>query len=129
MLEDRPDVFIGVDFNVCNLLLERLLKRRGIATVHYVSPPVYACRRGRVKRIGLVADLVMRLYPFEPRAELSLRKLPREFPDLDVRLLPGAVQRALVAAKVALVNSGTGTLEAMLLRKPMVVTYRLGALS
>ncbi len=65
-LADRPDVFIGVDFNVFNLLLERLLKRRGIITAHYVSPSVYAWRRGRVKRIGRATDLVMTLYPFEP---------------------------------------------------------------
>ena len=65
-LEDRPDVFIGVDFNVFNLLLERLLKRRGIVTAHYVSPSVYAWRRGRVKRIGRATDLVLTLYPFEP---------------------------------------------------------------
>ena len=63
---DRPDVFVGVDFNVFNLLLERLLKRRGIATAHYVSPSVYAWRRGRVKRIGRADRLVMTLYPFEP---------------------------------------------------------------
>ncbi len=65
-LNDRPDVFVGVDFNVFNLLLERLLKRRGITTAHYVSPSVYAWRRGRVRRIGLATDLVMTLYPFEP---------------------------------------------------------------
>ena len=65
-LTERTDVFVGVDFNVFNLLLERLLKRRGITTVHYVSPSVYAWRRGRVKRIGRAADLVMTLYPFEP---------------------------------------------------------------
>ena len=212
-LMERPDVFVGVDFNVFNLLLERLLKRRGIATVHYVSPSVYAWRRGRVKRIGHAADLVMTLYPFEPplyaqfgvRAEfvghpladvidpsdataqaraalgiaanqLTIALLPGSrmseirahgelflrtarcvnqtlgdarylipcidantataveeltiaFPDIDVRVLRGDAHRALAAADVALVKSGTGTLEAMLFGKPMVVTYRLGALS
>lgn len=211
--KDRPDVFVGVDFNVFNLLLERLLKRRGIPTVHYVSPSVYAWRRGRVKRIGRAADLVMTLYPFEPplyaehgvRAEFvghpladaidpvdatasaraalgisaeqvtiallpgsrmseigahgelfmrtaeivektlgsvlflvpcvdaqsqhAIETLARDFPALSIRVLPSGAHRALAAADVALVKSGTGTLEAMLFGKPMVVTYRLGALS
>ena len=60
------DVVVGVDFNVFNLLAERLVKRRGIPTAHYVSPSVYAWRRGRVKRIGRAADVVMALFPFEP---------------------------------------------------------------
>ena len=60
------DVVVGVDFNVFNLLAERLAKRRGIPTAHYVSPSVYAWRRGRVKRIGRAADVVMALFPFEP---------------------------------------------------------------
>jgi len=212
-LAERPDVFVGVDFNVFNLLLERLLKRRGITTIHYVSPSVYAWRRGRVKRIGRAADLVMTLYPFEPplyerdgvRAEFvghpladtiephdataaardalgiaadrlviallpgsrmseiaahgrvfmqtaqyvqralgrtlflvpcvdaatadAMSDIAREFASLDVRVLRGDSHRALAAADVALVKSGTGALEAMLFGKPMVVTYRLGALS
>ena len=33
------------------------------------------------------------------------------------------------ASDVVLVNSGTATLEAMLLRKPMVMSYRLGKLT
>ncbi|MCZ6709602.1 MAG: lipid-A-disaccharide synthase, partial [Gammaproteobacteria bacterium] len=64
--EQPPQVFVGVDFNVFNLLLERWLKRRHIPTVHYVSPSVYAWRRGRVKRISRCADMLLTLYPFEP---------------------------------------------------------------
>ena len=44
-------------------------------------------------------------------------------------LYDGHARRALIAADIALVKSGTSTLEAMLLRCPMVVGYRLGALS
>ena len=64
---DTPmDAVVGVDFNVFNLLLERRVKRRGIPTAHYVSPSVYAWRRGRVKKIGRSTDVVMALFPFEP---------------------------------------------------------------
>lgn len=211
---ERPDVFVGVDFNVFNLLLERRLKRRGIRTVHYVSPSVYAWRRGRIKRIAGAVDVLLTLYPFEPglyahtavravyvghpladaidpeAGEVAGRRrarrelgLPEEAPVVallpgsrmsEVRMLgdafleaaalivrerPGvhfvvpcvrpdigrwlesARQRhpvpaltayegdarlALTACDGALVKSGTSTLEAMLLRRPMVVSYRLG---
>lgn len=211
------DVVVGVDFNVFNLLLERRVKRRGIPTAHYVSPSVYAWRRGRVKKIGRSTDVVMALFPFEPalyeargvravfvghpfadeiapadggaaerraaRAALGLPDdatvvalLPgsrmseidlmadtflrtavrlveplrpcafvvpcangrirdalearcQEFEGLDVRLADGNPRAVLVAADGALVKSGTGTLEAMLLRRPMAVTYRLGAVT
>ncbi|MEQ8993989.1 MAG: lipid-A-disaccharide synthase, partial [Pseudomonadales bacterium] len=63
---ERPAVLVGVDFNVFNLLLERRVRRSGIATVHYVSPSVYAWRRGRVRRIARAADMLLALYPFEP---------------------------------------------------------------
>ena len=60
------DAFIGVDFNVFNLLLERRLRKRGVPTVHYVSPSVYAWRRGRIRSLTRSTDLLLTLYPFEP---------------------------------------------------------------
>ncbi|MDH5738122.1 MAG: lipid-A-disaccharide synthase, partial [Gammaproteobacteria bacterium] len=59
------DVFVGVDFNFFNLLLEGRLKKAGIPTVHYVSPSVWAWRRGRIRKIARSVDLMMTLYPFE----------------------------------------------------------------
>jgi lipid-A-disaccharide synthase len=54
-----------------------------------------------------------------------------EFPELDgkVTLLEGHSRQAMTASNVVLVNSGTATLEAMLLRKPMVMSYRVGKIT
>ncbi len=66
MLDERVDVFVGVDFNVFNLLLEGRLKRRAVPVVHYVSPSVYAWRAGRTRRVARSADVLLTLFPFEP---------------------------------------------------------------
>ena len=66
MLDERVDAFVGVDFNVFNLLLEARLKRRGVPVVHYVSPSVYAWRRGRTRQVARSCDVLLTLFPFEP---------------------------------------------------------------
>ena len=47
----------------------------------------------------------------------------------DVRVVVGCAREAMAAADLVLVKSGTATLEAMLLKRPMVVAFKWGALS
>jgi lipid-A-disaccharide synthase len=61
----RPLAFIGVDYPEFNLGLAAQLHARGITTVQYVSPQVWAWRQGRVRRMAAILDLVLCLLPFE----------------------------------------------------------------
>jgi len=209
-LASRPALFIGIDAPEFNLSLAARLKRRGLPTVQYVSPQVWAWRQGRVAEMAATLDLVLCLLPFEKRfydghglaaefvghpladrlpfhpdraaarAELGLpaearvvallpgsrrgevERLADDFvgaaawlaearpgirfvapmanggvraifaaalearaPALEVTLLDGHADRALTAANVALVASGTATLETLLCKRPMVVAYKV----
>ncbi|MDR2872291.1 MAG: lipid-A-disaccharide synthase [Xanthomonadaceae bacterium] len=214
-LEWEPDVVIGIDSPDFNLSIERWFKRRGIYTIHYVSPSVWAWRENRIDKIRACADEVLCLFPMEPalyaehrvnarfvghpvadaiplepnhlaaRAELKLPEnvpilamLPgsrrseierlsqvfldaawrvyEKLPDLHVvipaantdcyeylskalsssllpksnlHLIQGQSRTAMIAADVALLASGTATLEAMLCKCPMVVGYRISPLT
>jgi lipid-A-disaccharide synthase len=212
-LSDPPDLFIGVDAPDFNLGLERVLRAAGIPTVHYVSPTVWAWRRGRVKKLKRAVDLMLSIYPFETdflieqgvtaryvghpladeiplesdrneaRRGLGLdieaqiiallpgsrmgevRRLARPFldtvrwlltkrpglqfvlpcasgriraqieaelarvPKMPLMLTDGQARAAMAAADLVLTASGTATLEALLVKRPMVVAYRLQPLT
>ncbi len=215
-IAEPPDLFIGVDAPDFNLDLELALKQRGIPTVHYVSPSIWAWRGERIHKIKQAVSHILALFPFEaplyeqagvpvtyvghpladmlpdfpkreemreqmrilPRhakvfaflpgsrqsevrhlaktyietAKLILQKMPEaqflvplasretrtifeevlwklEAQHLPITLLFGHAHDAMVAADGVLVASGTATLEAALLKRPMVITYKMPALT
>ena len=211
---ERPDCVIGIDAPDFNLALERRLRARGLRIVHMVSPTVWAWRRGRVKNIARSVDLILCLFPFEPkfyaghgvraeyighplaevlasppsggaaRAQLGLptngicvavlpgsrggelrllaapfaqtaawlaqrveslsfvtpiakpslkplmqRAIAEHAPGLRWQLVDGQSREAMRAADAVLLASGTAALECLLLDRPMVVGYRLSAIT
>jgi lipid-A-disaccharide synthase len=213
-LSNPPDLFIGIDAPDFNFWLETKLKRKGIKTIHYVSPSIWAWRKNRIKKIKNAVTQVLALFPFEPAlyeekgvpvayvghpladilpmepdvagareilkletSSLVIAMLPgsrqseveqhadlfvktakliyaqqpnavflvplitretrrifelaifNELEPLPIQLLFGHAHDAMEAANVVIVASGTATLEAALLKKPMVITYRMSNLS
>ncbi len=66
LLADPPQAFIGVDAPDFNLDLEKGLRERGVKTVHFVCPSIWAWRPERVEKIKCSVDHVLCIFPFEP---------------------------------------------------------------
>ena len=65
LLANPPDIFIGVDAPDFNLDLEFALKAKGIKTVHFVCPSIWAWRADRVEKIRRSVNHVLCIFPFE----------------------------------------------------------------
>ena len=214
-LAEPPDVFVGVDAPDFNLDLEMALKARGIPTVHYVCPSIWAWRGERIHKIKRAVSEVLTLFPFEaplleragigahyvghpladilpeaperqaareqlrlqsnatvitllpgsrqselkamadlfiqtaaqlaaklPQAQFLVPLISRETREifeaaiyrnhafeLPITVLFGHAHEAMAAADIVLAASGTATLEAALLQRPMVITYKMPKLS
>jgi lipid-A-disaccharide synthase len=210
--KDRPVLLILMDYPDFNLRLARAAKRFQVPVLYYISPQVWAWRKGRVETIRCCVDRMAVILPFEKdfyrerglpvehvghplleeiptdldrkkvRTELGLHQaspvlallpgsrkeevnnllptmleaaqklrakhadlkcllpcastIPAELLEgilkkspLDVQVLHGDVYRVLKACDLALVASGTATLEAAILETPMVIVYRVSFFS
>ena len=65
LTHDPPDLVILIDFPDFNLRIARHAWRRGIPVVYYISPQVWAWRRGRIKDIARYVSKMLVIFPFE----------------------------------------------------------------
>lgn len=65
MYQEPPDLVVFIDYPDFNLRIARIARRAGVPTVYYISPQVWAWRRGRVKTIAKLIDKMLVIFPFE----------------------------------------------------------------
>ena len=197
-INNKIDLFVGFDGPDFNINIEKKLRKKGIKTVHFISPSIWAWRSYRIKKIKRSIDLMLCVFPFEldfykkhnieakfvghpmadilqPR-EIILKEnnlialLPGSRKSEIKRILPILINSAeiinkdnnykftialhdtsllawcqkiiskkklnidiaiaqtyevLRQAKLAIVTSGTATLEAALIGVPMIVVYKM----
>ena len=63
----RPDVLVLIDYPDFNLKVAKEAKSLGIKVLYYVSPQVWAWRKGRVKKIASLVNKMAVLLPFEEK--------------------------------------------------------------
>ncbi len=65
--DERPDLLVLIDFPDFNILVGKAARRLGIPIVYYISPQVWAWRRGRIRTIAGLVRTMMVVFPFEER--------------------------------------------------------------
>lgn len=65
ILNWNPDVLVLVDYPGFNLRIAKFAKQHGIKVVYYISPQIWAWKKGRIKQIKRDVDEMMVILPFE----------------------------------------------------------------
>ncbi len=65
IINERPDALVLIDYPDFNLRIAARARKAGVKVVYYVSPQVWAWRRGRIKHIARVVDRMLVVFPFE----------------------------------------------------------------
>jgi lipid-A-disaccharide synthase len=65
IVRERPDAVVLIDYPDFNLRIARKARAAGVKVVYYVSPQVWAWRKGRIKHIAKVVDRMLVVFPFE----------------------------------------------------------------
>ena len=64
MVEEKPDVFVTVDYPDFNMRVAKVAKKLNIPVFSYIPPSAWAWRRGRAKMVANLATKVACIYPF-----------------------------------------------------------------
>jgi len=67
LLEEKPDLVILIDYPDFNLQVARAARKRGIQVLYYISPQVWAWRKGRIETIRKTVDRMAVILPFEEK--------------------------------------------------------------
>ena len=67
ILAYRPHVVVGIDYPGFNLKIEAWAHKQGFKTVHYISPNLWAWKKGRIKGMKKSLDRLCYILPFEQR--------------------------------------------------------------
>lgn len=62
---ERPDALVLIDFPDFNLRVAKEAKKLGIPVIYYISPQVWAWRKGRIGKIAELVDRMLVVFPFE----------------------------------------------------------------
>jgi lipid-A-disaccharide synthase len=62
---ERPDVAVLIDFPDVNFRLAKHLQRAGVPVVWFVSPQLWAWKRGRLRWVQQRVDKMLVIFPFE----------------------------------------------------------------
>lgn len=63
--EEKPDLVILIDYPDFNIPLARAAKKRGVKVFYYISPQVWAWRKGRIRSIRKCVEHMAVIFPFE----------------------------------------------------------------
>jgi len=62
---ERPDVVVLIDYPEFHFQVARLAKRLGLRVIYYISPQIWAWRRGRLRTLARLVDQMIVILPFE----------------------------------------------------------------
>ena len=65
LLQYKPDVLVTIDYPGFNLKMAKFAHQHGIKTVHYISPQLWAWKKGRIKGMRHSLDKLCYILPFE----------------------------------------------------------------
>lgn len=65
LLDFKPDVLILIDYPGFNLRIAEFAHKKNIKVVYYISPQIWAWKKGRVHTIKRVVDKMLVILPFE----------------------------------------------------------------